>query len=79
MKPCGESLSVIHSSHLLRVHPSLRSEFMPSEPVSSSLYLSSINIVNVFFRLSYSYAQITNLLHLKNLLFASKEQALTLC
>ena len=57
----------------------LESGFTPLEPVSSYLYFSSINIVNAFFRLSYSYAPITSLLHLKNLLFTSKGQALTLC
>ena len=58
---------------------SLESGFTPLEPVSSSLSLSSINIVNAFCSLSDSCAQITSLLHLKNLLFTSKEQALTLC
>ena len=58
---------------------SLESGFTPLEPVSSYLYFSSINIVNAFYRLSGSYAQIIRLLHLKNLLFTSKDQTLTLC
>ena len=38
----------------------------------------TINIVNAISPLFYSCVQITSLLHLKHLLFASIEQALTL-
>ena len=58
---------------------SLESGFTPLEPVSSPLCLSSLTLLTPFSGLSYSYAPITSLLHLKNLLFTSKEQALTLC
>lgn len=58
---------------------SLESGFTPLEPVSSYLYFSSINIVNRILGLLLFQMQITSLLHLNDLLFESKEQALTLC